>query len=693
MKNRHFRLFSPFFVVFISFLISVQIISVQNSQAQWVQTNGPEGGHINSIVPVGNKLFIGTEAGIFVSTNNGLSWEAKNNGLQFYRVYTLFALDGIIFAGNEIGIYRSTDGGETWQRSHEDYTMNFTSDGSNLYATMGYDGVYMTTDKGESWINIGLDQTLVSVLVAKGNTLYAGTSNAVYYTTNRGKTWTISYNGMPSPSYIMALTIKDNILFASIANEGVYRSTNNGESWEESSDGLPDQYVQTFFVKNNLLYAGTHYGIFVSSNNGTSWSYTSSGINGLTISTMNSNNGILFAGTGNGIFYSNDGINWNETTNGIKIKSINHLVKHGSAIYAADYGDIYKTENNGSTWTKLDFMYSTISLLSHNDYLYVSSHIYNRIYRTSDGGSNWDYLTIEDDKYLLVYIIAAKDNYLFAGTDNGSIYRSSNNGQNWSITDNDFNGLKVNSIIINNNNIYAGASSSWGRYGQVFMSSNNGDSWNAIGDSIYYGVKILGSKEGTIYASSARNLYTFNSDGSNWNSIPSPEGIIQLIIKKNSFIASTGNGIYVSINKGLDWSVKNQGFINYEVLQPTVYAMLEDNGYLYASQEYASIWKRPMRELIGDDASVNPTDYVLKQNYPNPFNPVTNIEFSLPIAGNVKLDIYDITGKLVASLLDQDINTGTYNVTWNASNISSGIYFYKLSTKYFTQTKKMMLIK
>ncbi len=95
-----------------------------------------------------------------------------------------------------------------------------------------------------------------------------------------------------------------------------------------------------------------------------------------------------------------------------------------------------------------------------------------------------------------------------------------------------------------------------------------------------------------------------------------------------------------------------------------------------------------------------PKGYILEQNYPNPFNPVTNIRFSIPKAGVVKLAVYDITGREVESLISGKLNAGIYNADLDASSLSSGVYFYRLivrqagsSTDGYTDTKKMILVK
>ncbi|MBK6538343.1 MAG: T9SS type A sorting domain-containing protein [Ignavibacteria bacterium] len=90
---------------------------------------------------------------------------------------------------------------------------------------------------------------------------------------------------------------------------------------------------------------------------------------------------------------------------------------------------------------------------------------------------------------------------------------------------------------------------------------------------------------------------------------------------------------------------------------------------------------------------LRPVDFKLSQNYPNPFNPSTNIEFTIPADGNVRLDLYDITGREVKNILSGNYSAGYYNVKINAEDLSGGIYFYRLTAGSFTSAKKMILLK
>lgn len=88
-----------------------------------------------------------------------------------------------------------------------------------------------------------------------------------------------------------------------------------------------------------------------------------------------------------------------------------------------------------------------------------------------------------------------------------------------------------------------------------------------------------------------------------------------------------------------------------------------------------------------------PEKYMLYQNFPNPFNPVTNIKFDLPKRTMIELKIFDLTGGVVETIANGEIEAGSYSVDWNASSNASGIYFYSLKTAEYSSTKKMVVVK
>lgn len=96
---------------------------------------------------------------------------------------------------------------------------------------------------------------------------------------------------------------------------------------------------------------------------------------------------------------------------------------------------------------------------------------------------------------------------------------------------------------------------------------------------------------------------------------------------------------------------------------------------------------------VEDELQTAPTEYALYTNYPNPFNPSTNIKFSLPKASNVKLTIYDAIGREVRTLINNELSAGTHTIQWNATNLASGIYLYKIEADDYVKVNKMLLLK
>jgi hypothetical protein len=99
------------------------------------------------------------------------------------------------------------------------------------------------------------------------------------------------------------------------------------------------------------------------------------------------------------------------------------------------------------------------------------------------------------------------------------------------------------------------------------------------------------------------------------------------------------------------------------------------------------------QEETNDNISLSPDKFSLNQNHPNPFNPTTSISFNLPAAGQVSLKVFDISGKEVAGLVDNYLEAGRHSINFDASSLSSGVYYYKLASGNNVSMRKMLLIK
>jgi hypothetical protein len=138
-----------------------------------------------------------------------------------------------------------------------------------------------------------------------------------------------------------------------------------------------------------------------------------------------------------------------------------------------------------------------------------------------------------------------------------------------------------------------------------------------------------------------------------------------------------------------------QGYHCPDILQLNTYYWWRVKFFnILGESPWSAIFKFKTRIIgISQINSDVPKFFKLYDNYPNPFNPVTKIHFDLPYKDFINLSIYDITGRKIAELANQLFNAGTYEVSWNGSNIASGIYFYKFTTNNFSETKRMALIK
>ena len=122
--------------------------------------------------------------------------------------------------------------------------------------------------------------------------------------------------------------------------------------------------------------------------------------------------------------------------------------------------------------------------------------------------------------------------------------------------------------------------------------------------------------------------------------------------------------------------------------------MLDENEKEKRRMEDMLLTTRTIRNEIGKSEIVSlPEQYKLEQNYPNPFNPITVISYSIPNTANVKIKIFDITGREIRQLINEVKEAGRYEIKFDGSNLATGIYFYKLESGSFVSTKRMVLIK
>jgi len=395
------------------------------------------------------------------------------------------------------------------------------------------------------------------------------------------------------------------------------------------------------------------------------WVQTNGPYGDLTLHCLGVSGTNLFCGTTfeAGVFLStNNGTNWTAVNNGLLNKDIYALTVSGTNIFAGTGDGVFLSIDNGDIWTS------------------VGLTIY-RIYALTVSGTN-----------------------LFAGTGSG-VFLSTNNGTNWVAVNNGLTNPDVWVLTASGTNLFAGIYD-----GGVFLSTNNGNSWTAVNNGLTNPYVWTFTTSGTnLFAGTSGGVFLTTNNGNIWTSV----GLANLVVNAltvsgtNLFAGTCYSGVLLSTNNGNSWLNINQGFGNIN----TIYSLIIANSYIFAGTYGHSVWRRSLAEIIGiSKISENvPSSYSLSQNYPNPFNPLTVIRYSIPSlsspniyggkrssfsgANPVTLKVYDILGKEIATLVNEKQSPGTYEVTFDGSQYPSGVYFYKLTSGNFMDTKKLLLIK
>ncbi len=262
-------------------------------------------------------LFAGTEgAGVFCSTNDGLSWTAVNSGLPDYEVYSLTISDTTIFAGTYgSGVLRSSINNINWSEANNGMTgseiNSFAVSGNIIFAGAFFGGVFRSTNNGDSWTNVGLYYILS--LLATDAYLFAGTAaGQVWRSTDNGTSWLPAGSGLLFTTYnalaVMPGSGGGTNLFAGTYwdSSGVFLSTDHGINWNQFNEGLTNLDVWTFAVSGSNIFAGTFGfdgGVFQLTNIASNWVAVNEGFSyGPFVVSLSISGNYLFAGTLSGVW-------------------------------------------------------------------------------------------------------------------------------------------------------------------------------------------------------------------------------------------------------------------------------------------------------------------------------------------------------------------------------------------------------
>jgi photosystem II stability/assembly factor-like uncharacterized protein len=359
--------------------------------------------------------------------------------------------------------------------------------------------------------------------------------------------------------------------------------------------------------------------------------------------------------------------------------------------------------------------------------------------KTTNGGSNWTTSTYTSSDLKAVYFINENTGYM-VGT-GGTIIRYSS-GLTGTVTSGTTNELTSIQFTSSNTGYITGKNNT------LLKTTNGGTVWfdspsdNPLGSDDLYGLHFINNNTGWICGLDRRIRKTTNG-GTDWTSQSVGGGNeifydIEFKDANTGIVVGAEGLIYRTTNGGTNWSLQN-GFttddlfsvshFNTGLLASEWYIGCENSkvlkstngGQVWGSQSLSLLPPVDIKNIyclssdtvyacgglgriyltingggsLTDIQPLNnhPEGYLLSQNYPNPFNPSTNIKFSIMKTNRVFLTVFSINGELAQELINNTLHPGVYEVEFNASNLPSGTYFYRLSTEGFTDTKKMILIK
>jgi photosystem II stability/assembly factor-like uncharacterized protein len=371
------------------------------------------------------------------------------------------------------------------------------------------------------------------------------------------------------------------------------------------------------------------------------------------------------------------------------------------------WGGVLKSTDGGYNWTSCSqglpdgHIYSLA--INRQGVMFAGTEYFG-LYVSTNNGNFWQSTKLKINKKIRSIVIN-QDGVIFAGTDGHGIYKSTDGGwfwENFSAPEN------INCMAVSDYGyIFAAAKLPH----VLYMSTDEGLSWSAADSSEHAYNSVAAAPNGYIYAITGNlitdallgdKLICSTDNGNSWNvqySFASSSYGMTINMLNHIFIGKYQN-VYMSTDGGSSFSVLSSG-ITHPNNEKIITLGCDSAGYVFLGQELGAVY-RSVYPTIGIKKLSNevPKDFRLYQNYPNPFNPSTTIKFEIPFSpfeggkGDVKLVIYDISGKIIETLLDKEIYAGSYSADWNAYDFSSGIYFYSISVNgIISDTKKMILLK
>lgn len=394
-------------------------------------------------------------------------------------------------------------------------------------------------------------------------------------------------------------------------------------------------------------------------------------------------------------------VGWSPLTSGTFENLTSIQFTDANTGYAAGNGGVVlKTTNSGLNWTLIQIASAinntSISVVNANT-VYIGLDN-GRVLLTSNGGVNWFTSFVSNSPLSSVYFTSASKG--FACGNDQFIYGTTNSCQSWDLFH-----FIGHSAGINMKCFFINSAQGWvldnystsGNTKLIYYTNNGGVNWNnpyTINSiDAFNSIHFISTTVGYVAGNNGKIFKTENA-GVNWSSQTSNitqnlKSIISTDLSKVYTVGEQGKILYSS-NGGNTWLSQTSNTSNN--LNCVYFAPNSSTGWVCGNS--GTILKTTTGGVgIRNLNSELPNSFKLYQNYPNPFNPETNIRFDLIKNSNVKLTVFDISGKELYTLIDQHLSIGSYEYKFDGSKLSSGIYFYKIKTDNFESVEKMILNK
>jgi len=403
---------------------------------------------------------------------------------------------------------------------------------------------------------------------------------------------------------------------------------------------------------------------------------------------------------------------WTEQTSGITtalycVSAVNDNI----AWAGGESGKVLRTTNKGVNWLNvsgnLPSNYSMYSIFAWDENLaLVTGNSIGlggpvAIYRTSNGGANWITAASRTGMCYAIWMTSATNAYYIGYPVSGywDLLSSTNSGLNWSTWS--LISTPSNSESVHNCAWFQGQQVWFGAYSRIYYSSNMGVNWSTqtippiFTGAICFNTATKGMAGGV--AGFSELLFT-NNAGTSWTSATYPfpaSGTAGICGTESTWWVSQGGFtnsriVYVSTNDGANWTTSYtapDGINNHMTKSRSGFTI-----WLVRSNGGISRYGTPIVNIYQNSKKI-PSSYLLNQNYPNPFNPETKIEFQIPEKNFVSIKIFDCLGKEISTLVSEFLQPGSYSTDFNASGLPGGVYFLKMISGGFSETKKMILVK